>query len=168
MHDTRTLWNSRYANRAAQSVLPPADPWLSRWLDLLKPAREGMILDLGCGEGRTCRYLADCGFRHLLAADQSDEALKICRPGERAASQYLVLDMRERLPFPMGISRWSLPVCPCITSPGCLRRRWSMRSNGVLKMKESSSYGSIRLQYQLRRRRPSGDRRESLSGAWRA
>lgn len=96
MLDPRELWNSRYARKQTQQLQP--DPWLARWLPLIAPAREGRVLDLGCGDGRTCRYLAEAGFRQLVAADLSDEALRLCRQTVPQATQ-LQLDLREPLPF---------------------------------------------------------------------
>jgi SAM-dependent methyltransferase len=101
MHDTRTLWNSRYAHQGEQQLTRAADPWLARWLERIAPAREGMALDLGCGEGRTCQYLAENGFRHLTALDLSDEALRICQRHVPRVTP-LQHDIRTPLPFPDG------------------------------------------------------------------
>lgn len=92
-------WNERYARRGEQGLLPAPDPWLQRWLPLLAPARDSMILDLGCGDGRTCQFLAEAGFRQLIAADLSEEALCLCRQAALQAT-HLQLDLREPLPFP--------------------------------------------------------------------
>jgi len=50
----------------------PSD-WVVRWAPFITP--QGMVLDLACGSGRHCRYLAALGFR-VCAVDRDTHALR--------------------------------------------------------------------------------------------
>jgi SAM-dependent methyltransferase len=75
-----------------------ADPWLDRWLPLLREAAaEGPMLELGCDTGRDTATLRRAGLA-VVATDLSAEALRQC---ERNAPGAMVLqhDLRQPLPF---------------------------------------------------------------------
>lgn len=66
----RIKWNERHGER---NGFNPADTYLMKKLDLLKPSR---VLDLACGRGRNSFFLAENGFQ-VTGADISDTGLKI-------------------------------------------------------------------------------------------
>ncbi len=66
------------------------------------------MLDVACGDGRTARYLAELGFSHLVLADLSDEALRLCRQVVPSAT---VLQLPTCTgPPPFADSRFSLII----------------------------------------------------------
>lgn len=95
--DARSIWDSRYASRLGRVVSHDSDPWLERWNDILDTARQGKILELGCGSGRDTRYLTNRGLR-VIAGDYSLSALNVCRQQAPLADVRLI-DIREPLPF---------------------------------------------------------------------
>jgi SAM-dependent methyltransferase len=62
------LWETRYASRRSRVITLDNDPWLERWQGILATAREGKILELGCGSGRDSRYLTGLGLQ-VIASD---------------------------------------------------------------------------------------------------
>lgn len=58
---------------------------------------EGEILDYGCGYGRTCAYLSEIGYRHVIGVDISEEMI------QRGLRMQNTLDLRVlkngRVPF---------------------------------------------------------------------
>jgi SAM-dependent methyltransferase len=76
-----------------------SDPWLCRWLPLIKErSGGGMILELGCGEGRDSIILSNAGYL-VIGIDHSAitiEKAKINVP----SGTYYCQDLRE--PFPIN------------------------------------------------------------------
>lgn len=75
------------------------DAWLERWLPLLQErAKGGIILELGCGEGRDTEVLVRAGHR-VIALDLSPD--RLAEAGTRAPSaEFHCQDLRA--PFPLG------------------------------------------------------------------
>jgi SAM-dependent methyltransferase len=76
---------------------PNYEPWLERWLPLLKTSAETPILDLGCGAGFDSRYIIKQGLS-VIAADHARNALGVVRQvaGEIPLA---LIDLRQGLPF---------------------------------------------------------------------
>jgi SAM-dependent methyltransferase len=91
------LWETRYASRRSRVITLDNDPWLERWQGILATAREGKILELGCGSGRDSRYLTGLGLQ-VIAGDYSQAALESCRQLAPLADIRLI-DIRTPLPF---------------------------------------------------------------------
>ncbi len=94
---------------------PNRDGMLDRWmLDVLGPVNGLKIADLGCGEGRFCRILAQHGASHVLGVDLCEplvaEARKRrCSDAEDClVSNMESLDPVEREAFDIAISYVSL------------------------------------------------------------
>jgi SAM-dependent methyltransferase len=66
----------------------------------LEDARQGSILELGCGSGRDTHYLTSLGFK-VIAGDYSPAAVKTCRSHVPTADVRLI-DIRKPLPFDDG------------------------------------------------------------------
>lgn len=87
---TRCLWK------------PPG--WLARYQDFLPPPAAGPVLDLACGSGRSCVWLAEKGYR-VTGIDWQEEALAL---GRRLASsrgvscQFVAGDLRQQDVVPPG------------------------------------------------------------------
>jgi SAM-dependent methyltransferase len=108
--DPRGVWNDRFArirDRAARHGSRPQgnyEPWLERWLGLIRPVTgSAPLLDLGCGSGGDSSYLTTMGFR-TIAVDISREALTLtacagCLPPH---TRLLEVDIRGGLPFRAG------------------------------------------------------------------
>jgi SAM-dependent methyltransferase len=115
--DPREIWNRRFSHplghrpehhhapgpRAAQRFSPVVDdtyePWLERWMPLLRTGGASSILDLGCGSGRDACYLGYHGLS-VLVADFSRQALQLTRRTAHDACAHAVeLDIRDGLPF---------------------------------------------------------------------
>jgi SAM-dependent methyltransferase len=92
-----TFVDSCYVSRRGQVLSIDSDQWLERWRSTLDTAREGKVLELGCGSGRDSRYLSGLGLS-LIAGDYSQPALEICRQLSPFADIRLI-DIREPLPF---------------------------------------------------------------------
>jgi SAM-dependent methyltransferase len=92
-----TSADSRYDSRRGRVLSLDSDQWLERWRSILDTAREGNVLELGCGSGRDSRYLSGLGLS-LIAGDYSKPALEVCRRHAPFADQRLI-DIREPLPF---------------------------------------------------------------------
>lgn len=90
--------DERYADRLGRLVSDECDRWLERWRDVLERAKNGAVLELGCGGGRDSRFLTDLGLT-VVAGDLSEEALEICRRRAPLADVRRI-DLREPLPFP--------------------------------------------------------------------
>jgi SAM-dependent methyltransferase len=90
--------DSYYTDRLGRLVSDAEDRWLGRWLEVLENARNGTVLELGCGGGRDSRYLIDLGLA-VVAGDYSEEALEICRERVPLADVRMI-DLRDPLPFP--------------------------------------------------------------------
>jgi SAM-dependent methyltransferase len=98
--DASTIWNFRYNSRRGQVISADSDPWLERWRDILETARNGNVLELGCGVGRDSGYLAGLGL-NLIASDYSSAALETCRQ-QAPLTDVRLLDIRTPLPFEDG------------------------------------------------------------------
>ncbi len=61
------------------------------------PVKSGDALDLGCGNGKTVRTLADSGFR-VTGVDFSSEAVEICRKQFQGRAEFVRSDITG-LPF---------------------------------------------------------------------
>ena len=92
-----TSGDSRYVSRRGQLLPIDSDQWLERWRSILDTAREGKVLELGCGSGRDSRYLSGLGLS-LIAGDYSQPALDVCRQHAPFADIRLI-DIRDPLPF---------------------------------------------------------------------
>jgi SAM-dependent methyltransferase len=92
-----TKCDSHYASRRGRVITIGSDPWLERWNGILETARQGKVLELGCGSGRDSRYLTGLGLE-LIAGDNSLSALEVCRQQASQANVRLI-DIREPLPF---------------------------------------------------------------------
>ncbi len=90
--DPRQIWDERYAR--PRQLSDNYEPWLERWLALIKARQETPILDLGCGQGLDSQYLIARGYR-VIAADYSWQALQIARHRAQAVQ----LDHGAALPF---------------------------------------------------------------------
>ena len=95
--EARTIWDFRYNSRLSRVISADNDPWLERWENILETARQGNVLELGCGSGRDSRYLTEMGL-NLIAGDYSPAALEVCRRHAPRADARL-LDIRSPLPF---------------------------------------------------------------------
>jgi len=74
-----------------------ADPWLERWLPLLRErAGGGVLLELGCGGGRDTAALVQAGLS-VVALDRSEDCLAEARRNVPGAT-FHCLDLRS--PFP--------------------------------------------------------------------
>ena len=84
-----------------RAASPLADPWLDRWLPLLRDAAATRpVLELGCDTGIDTAWLLDHGFA-VTATDIASGALAAC--ARRApGAQLLVHDLREPMPFADG------------------------------------------------------------------
>lgn len=75
------------------------DPWLGRWLPLLRERSAGTpILELGCGSGADTETLVAAGH-DVIALDLSADAVAAAKKRVPAA-RFLCQDLRE--PFPVG------------------------------------------------------------------
>lgn len=117
MTDSLHMCDSCYTDRLGRPVSDDADQWLERWKLILESARNGTLLELGCGGGRDTRYLTGLGLR-VIAGDNSPEALELCRRSAPLADVRLI-DLREPLPFTEG-------AFPVVVASLCLHFfRWS-------------------------------------------
>jgi len=85
---------------------PPS--WLSRHRSLLPPPALGPALDLACGSGRSCVWLAERGYR-VTGLDHQPEALALATrlAGSRGvACRFAVADLRRPEAVPSG--PWAL------------------------------------------------------------
>src|SRR5262245_32159525 len=76
-----------------------ADPWLQRWLPLVRDraGATGAVLELGCGAGIDTATLIEAGL-HVIAMDWSAQAIdRACAAVPEA--EFLVRDLRQ--PFPV-------------------------------------------------------------------
>lgn len=74
------------------------DRWLERWLPLLRErARDGAVLELGCGDGRDSMFLADAGF-NVIGIDRSAAQIERAKRAVPSAGFHCA-DFREPLPF---------------------------------------------------------------------
>src|SRR3954453_13363086 len=78
-------------------------------LRLLEPvrARDGLVVELGCGSGLLTRYLVDAGHR-VIATDASEEMLKLAREAVPEAEAITRLVMPDD----------PIPECDAIVSVG--------------------------------------------------
>jgi len=101
MANSSTERDSSYLDRLGRAVSDHADLWLERWKgSILESARNGYLLELGCGGGRDTRFLTGLGLR-VIAGDYSSEALELCRSSAPLADLRLI-DLRDPLPFADG------------------------------------------------------------------
>jgi SAM-dependent methyltransferase len=104
----REIWDGRFARWAQSSPRLPQDrsaldesyePWLERWMPLLKTTGMTPVLDLGCGSGGDACYVASHGLP-VLAADFSRQALHLTEQITHDSCAHAVeLDIRDGLPF---------------------------------------------------------------------
>ena len=97
MNDPRSLWDSRYTNNRMSSI---DGRWILPMMDRLELAREGRVLDIGCGAGGVSRCLIDLGYE-VVSIDLSGEALRICGQVAPQAMRFQV-DVGHGLPFDDG------------------------------------------------------------------
>lgn len=87
---SREYWNAAASDREFSTPLPSAFTSLV--------SRDTLILDLGCGYGRSLAELRQAGYENLVGVDFSDKMI------ERGRAQYPGLDLRVkgdgRLDFP--------------------------------------------------------------------
>ncbi|MGC9347902.1 MAG: class I SAM-dependent methyltransferase [Anaerolineae bacterium] len=117
--DPREIWDQRFSHlqplerprphrptrsrhRTTQSQrIPDAfyEPWLERWMPLLRTMGTTPVLDLGCGSGRDACYLTSYGLP-VLVADFSRQALRLTEQTTQGACAHAIeLDIRNGLPF---------------------------------------------------------------------
>lgn len=88
--NSREYWNAAASDREFSTPLPPT---LTRLV-----SRDALILDLGCGYGRSLAELRQAGYENLIGVDFSEKMI------ERGRAQYPGLDLRvkgdARLDFP--------------------------------------------------------------------
>ncbi len=70
--DHRDRWNRRYADRQPGLFGDAPAPLLQALAD---PLERGSAVEMGCGEGRNCGYLAACGWS-VTGIDFSDVAIR--------------------------------------------------------------------------------------------
>src|SRR5438067_1176867 len=74
-------------------IAAPEDDLVARsLLDLVGPRRDERILDLGCGQGRIARLLAEAG-NHVVGVDLSSELLAIARAKGGRQVRYIHADV---------------------------------------------------------------------------
>jgi SAM-dependent methyltransferase len=74
------------------------DPWLQRWLPLLRERSEGLrVLELGCGRGRDSATLVAAGMR-VVGVDLSEKAIADARV-RMPAAEFHCQDILD--PFPL-------------------------------------------------------------------
>jgi SAM-dependent methyltransferase len=83
------------------------DPWLERWLPLLRRSPARAVLELGCGRGRDTATLVDAGCV-VVAADRDIDALRECHARVPAARR-VQLDLGAP-PLPFASARFSVVV----------------------------------------------------------
>jgi SAM-dependent methyltransferase len=75
-----------------------SDPWLEKWLDLIqKKSAGGLVLELGCGDGRDTVDLLSMGCK-VIAMDISRENVTECAV-EAPKADILQMDIGKPLPF---------------------------------------------------------------------
>lgn len=82
------------------------DPWLERWLPLLRRS-DGPVLELGCGDGRDTATLVAAGCT-VVASDRDIDALRACRARVPAA-RCVQLDLGAP-PLPLASARFPVVV----------------------------------------------------------
>lgn len=76
----------------------PADPWLVRWLPLIRRHATGLpVLEIGCGDGADTATLTAAGL-DVLAFDRSAQAIERARQ-QVPTARFMVRDVRD--PFPL-------------------------------------------------------------------
>jgi len=88
----QAVWDDRYRRHGR---IAKYDQWLDRWRDRIPS--EGLVLNLGSGDGVDTRILCDWG-RNTLSVDWSIEALNLTRLVV-PSSPLLRVDFRHGLPF---------------------------------------------------------------------
>jgi SAM-dependent methyltransferase len=94
----------------------PYEDWCSYVTGLLKEygAREGLLLDLGCGTGSLTELLADAGY-DMIGVDNSEDMLQIAMDKRTESGKdilYLMQDMREFELY--GTVKAVISICDCI------------------------------------------------------
>jgi 2-polyprenyl-3-methyl-5-hydroxy-6-metoxy-1,4-benzoquinol methylase len=54
---------------------------IQRVIKSVKLERNSMIIDIGCGEGRTLSYFSELGFEKLTGIDNTKSAIEKCKSG---------------------------------------------------------------------------------------
>lgn len=139
MNDSRTIWNHRWREKAADPWQP--DPWLIRIRPLLPCGR---VLDIACGRGRNALFLAEQGMS-VTAVDISEEALEqLTREAARrnlpVEARRLDLETDPHLPadaFDLVLDFFYLhrPLLPSL--------RQAVRPGGVAVLRTFSRAGSF-------------------------
>lgn len=119
-----------------------SDPWLNRWLPLLKErAKTGVVLEIGCGSGTDTATLADLGLT-VHAFDLSESAVQAARL--RSPSAIIECrDVRASLPIQSAeavVASLSLHYFPWQETVAIEQRiRDVLRPNGVLLCRLNST-----------------------------
>lgn len=78
--------------------------WLVQYLEFLPPPAAGPVLDLACGSGRACVWLAEKGYR-VTGIDWQEEALALGRrlaSSRRVSCRFVAGDLRRPEVVPPG------------------------------------------------------------------
>ena len=82
-------WNEIYGNPAEKPwIRKDVSPYLAGVFgddDFFQKHQNNRIIDIGCGDGTFCRYLAKRGYRYVKGVDASDRIIEACR--ENSPSQ---------------------------------------------------------------------------------
>jgi len=92
-----SYYHQLYAGRDEQE----AASFINELLNVLKPAPNSSMLDLGCGAGRHARQLASHGYR-VAGMDLSSSSIREAKKSETTNLQFYRQDMRE----PFGIRQF--------------------------------------------------------------
>ena len=116
---------------------PPPDPWLARWLPLLREkAADGDVLEIGCGHGEDTATLVAAGLR-VVAFDLSADAVAEARQRVPTA-QISSHDLRRPFPREGGglgavVASLSLHYFPWAETVSIAERvRRTLRPGGLL------------------------------------
>jgi len=84
------FYHQLYANRSEKE----ASDFIDRLLDVLTPAANASMLDLGCGAGRHAKYLASKAF-NVTGLDLSASSIRIAKKFEEPNLHFTTHDMRD-------------------------------------------------------------------------
>ena len=84
------FYHQLYANRSEKE----ASDFIDRLMDLLTPAVNASMLDLGCGAGRHAKFLAAKGF-NVTGLDLAASSIRIAKKFESSNLHFATHDMRD-------------------------------------------------------------------------